>query len=203
MLNGIWRQLAYLFPHTFFEIHVISHYAKEQPRDFDQFKHIYHTVSFLDDLKDQLGPYRPGRDLFFLFNSAYGDPKLQTDEVKDQMAQILSTRCLTVLTASNMDLLHRDANAIKHDFGVLESVSLSEEVDIDDQFQLNPEPAEFVAGPADYKQQSLEWVLHPVENNFRSWYREIIPSDPDLASYRNCGVMALVGTGLQVEMVID
>jgi hypothetical protein len=71
---------------------------------------------------------------------------------------------------------------------------------VDDQFELVLAP-EFHEGPADYKQQSLEWVVHPVENTFRSWYREILPQDSDLPLYRNSGVMALAGTGLQVDIV--
>lgn len=178
----------------------------------DKFKVEYIPHPFVVDAEDPtryaqrvqaLYGFDPLSDVFVMFHCAYGHPLIRHDEAaraKEIVGEVLATRCLFLITAACPETLDRDMRALEEDFGIDRAVVSSFPTASDLDTSQDGEYARFQKGIRSAEEQSMLWLCHPVENQFRSWKREVIATDIRRVLNLNWGVMAVRGIGRQVAM---
>ncbi|CDS02681.1 hypothetical protein LRAMOSA00086 [Lichtheimia ramosa] len=116
----IWLQLAYLFPHTPFHIHMVGPDAlspSQQPYTKSLNERLMFTYdnSMYHDYHEKIEEFDPYTDLFFLFSPGIGHPSAR-EGWKQSIQKALETKCPIFITGYDQADVNADVAAVEEDY---------------------------------------------------------------------------------------
>ncbi|ORY93825.1 hypothetical protein BCR43DRAFT_444108 [Syncephalastrum racemosum] len=116
----IWLQLAYLFPHTPFHVHMIGPEALppgKEPYTTSVNERLVFTYdrALYQDFHETVDSFDPYTDLFFLFSPGIGHPAAREDW-KQAIQKVLETKCPIFLTGFDEADVQTDVAAVEEDY---------------------------------------------------------------------------------------